>query len=244
MLQLTVQHNVTQRPVTTPRAIEVAGMFGLDPGGAGSVVIVPPTTLTLAPGGVVFITGASGGGKSTLLRLIREQVEALSGDPSQHGDANARPAVIDMNRVQVPGDRAVVDGFDEALPLAEVLRCLGLAGLSDARVMLRRPGELSDGQRARLLLAHAIAVAEASDGDWAVVLIDELGATLDRPTARAIAAGLRKWATRAGVCVVAATTHDDLLEPLCPDTVIDKGPGGAIEAMHRTHATEPCCEAS
>jgi hypothetical protein len=239
MLDLTLQHTVTQHRAVTPRALEVAGMFGLDPGGAEGVVVVPPTTLTLAPGRVVFITGASGGGKSTMLRLIREQVAALRDGASGAGGPDAVPAAIEMGQVPVPGDRAVVDGFDPAMPLAGVLRCLGLAGLGEARVMLRRPGELSEGQRARLVLAHTLAAAQAADGGWVVVLIDELGATLDRPTARAIAAGLRKWATRSSVCIVAATTHDDLLEPLCPDTVVDKGPGGAIDVMHRARDHTP-----
>jgi len=36
-------------------------MFGPDFDGEPEHVIVPPTTLTLAPGRVVFITGGSGG---------------------------------------------------------------------------------------------------------------------------------------------------------------------------------------
>lgn len=223
MLQLTLQYAVPQYPVSTPRARAVAAMFGLDAGEPGDTVIVPPIGLTLAPARVVYITGASGGGKSTLLRLIREQLVTREDDVD----------VIELSRLTPPADRAAVDGFGGDLPMADVLRWLGLAGLSDARVMLRRPGELSDGQRARLVLAHAMAAAESSAQAWAVVLADEFGATLDRPIARAIAAGVRKWATRSGVCVVVATTHDDLLEPLCPDTVIDKGPGDAVEVMER-----------
>ncbi|MEM9414558.1 MAG: ABC transporter [Planctomycetota bacterium] len=219
-LTLQLQHTVVSHAATSPRTAQVAGMFGLAPAGDREVVIIPPTEITLGAGQVVFITGASGGGKSTLLRLICETIAKLP--------VADRPAVIRFDALAPAADRALVDGFDRAAPLADVLRWLSVAGLNDARVMLRRPGELSDGQRARLLLAHAIAQAERCDMPWAVVLADEFGATLDRPTARAVAAGVRKWATRAGVCVVAATTHDDLLEPLCPDVLIDKGPGAAI----------------
>lgn len=201
-------------------------MFGIDPAGEREVVVVPPARLTLAPGRVIFITGASGGGKSTLLRLIHD---AITRQP-----AHDRPGVVRFDDLAPSDLCALVDGFDADAPLAEVLRWLSVAGLNDARVMLRRPGELSDGQRARLLLAHAIALAERGGAPWAVVLADEFGATLDRPSARAVAAGVRKWATRAGVCFVAATTHDDLLEPLCPDTLIDKGPGEAIEVLERS----------
>lgn len=235
-ITLTLEHRITVHASTSPHTAAVAGMFGIDCGSAGGgdgeagrAVVVPPTGLTLAPGRVVFITGASGGGKSTLLRLIRDGIAAQLRAP--------RPAVIDLQAIQTPGDRALVDGFADGPALAEVLRWLSIAGLNDARVMLRRPGELSDGQRARLSLAHAMAAAERCDAPWPVVLADEFGATLDRPTARAVAAGVRKWATRSGVCFVAATTHDDLLEPLCPDVLIDKGPGQAISVLERqTHA--------
>lgn len=226
MITLTLQHAVTARPADSPRTLEVAGMFGLDPGGESDITIVPPTTLTLAPGRIVFITGASGGGKSTLLRLAHEAI-------TQQPDDAARPAVVALDGREPPADLAIVDGFGQDARLADVLRWLGLAGLSEARVMLRRPTELSEGQCARLQLAHAIAEAERADAPWSVVLADELGATLDRPTARAVAAGLRKWATRAGVCILAATTHDDLLEPLCPDTLVVASAGTAVEVMER-----------
>ncbi|XAL97981.1 hypothetical protein OT109_10265 [Phycisphaeraceae bacterium D3-23] len=224
-ITLQLEHSVTCHAAASPRTAQVAGMFGLDPAGDRDVVIIPPTELTLGPGRVVFITGASGGGKSTLLRLI---ADGITQQP-----AGGRPAVIQFDALAPDVGQALVDGFDADVPLKDVLRWLSVAGLSDARVMLRRPGELSDGQRARLLLAHAIAQAERCDAPWAVVLADEFGATLDRPSARAVAAGVRKWASRAGVCVAAATTHDDLLEPLCPDTLIDKGPGAAIEVLER-----------
>ena len=40
------------------------------------------------------------------------------------------------------------------------MELLSLVGLGDAFVMLRRPRELSDGQRARLRIAQAIELAE------------------------------------------------------------------------------------
>ncbi|MEM9560845.1 MAG: ATP-binding cassette domain-containing protein [Planctomycetota bacterium] len=229
MITLTLQHTVAAHAADSPRTLEVAGMFGLEPAGELDITIVPPTTLTLAPGRIVFITGASGGGKSTLLRLIRKSIAG-------HTDDATRPAVITLDAIVPPGGLALVDGFDDAASqpaTAEVMRWLGLAGLSEARVMLRRPAELSEGQRARLQLAHAVAAAERAGAPWSLVLADELGATLDRPTARAVAGGLRKWAARAGVCIVAATTHDDLLEPLCPDTLVVASAGEAVQVLER-----------
>jgi hypothetical protein len=130
-----------------------------------------------------------------------------------------------------------VDCFDGP-PLEDVMHTLSLAGLNDAFVMLRRPGELSDGQRYRLRLAQTIAHVEtkASDAPLPVVLADEFGATLDRVTAAVIAHNLRKWVTRARCCFIAATTHDDLLEPLRPDVLVYKALGGGVTVMQKQKA--------
>ena len=255
------------------RVCEVAAMFGLGVDERKTVRIVPPARLRLGPGRVVFITGASGGGKSTLLRLIREAA-------ADRPDAR----VIDFDAIAAAGDdRPLMEGFasepDRVDPhdspsLEDAVRWLSLAGLNDAFVMLRRPGELSDGQRYRLRLARAMAEVERGarreesgpgpsqtqvrlGGPWrskiksqrspiqnrpplTLVLADEFGATLDRLTAKVVARNVRKWTRRpaaggtAGrVCFIAATTHDDLLEPLEPDTLIVQHPGEAIEVMER-----------
>jgi ABC-type ATPase with predicted acetyltransferase domain len=205
------------------RVVEVAAMFGLglDPG--QPITLVPPTTLTLRPGQVVFITGPSGGGKSTLLRLIREGLA---------GQADVQR--LDFDQLPPPAEVALVDAIDDGvLPLDAALRLLSLAGLNDAFVMLRRPDELSDGQRYRFDLARTMVRAESADPDvWTVVLADEFGATLDRVAAAALARNLRRWVRQSGrVCFVAATTHDDLLEPLAPDVLIEKRLGAGLTVL-------------
>ncbi|MEM9881707.1 MAG: ATP-binding cassette domain-containing protein [Planctomycetota bacterium] len=209
------------------RVVEVAAMFGLGADQAERRCIVPPTELTLVPGQLVLVTGASGGGKSTFLRLIRDAVRA-------------RPdgRVIDFDQIAASGgyapDATVVDTVDRGrLPLADALRVLSLAGLNDAFVMLRRPGELSDGQRYRFRLARAMAEVElglaANNAGLTVVLADEFGATLDRTAAAAVARNVRRWVTAdRPVAFVAATTHDDILEPLCPDVLIEKRPSSGL----------------
>ena len=206
----------------SPNVIRVAAMFGLGVDASREIDLIPPTTIELCPGRVIFITGSSGGGKSTLLHLIADQLEPRD-------DA----ALIRFDALPDPPDRPLVDGFD-GLPLEEVLRILSIAGLNDAFVMLRRPAELSDGQRYRLRLAQTIALVERSPaGTLPVVIADEFGATLDRVTAKVIASNVRKWVTRRGVCFIAATTHDDLLEPLQPDLLVDKALGQSIEVIRR-----------
>jgi len=255
-----VELGMTVAPATTTAAsmnvAQVAAMFGLGIERQQRMTVVPRTLLELGRAELVFVTGPSGGGKSTLLRLIghaagqttRAADECGITEQSPHAedhmqivarrvdDDNAAPIpVVDFAHTAAEHDRALVDSFGDA-PFEDVLRWLSMAGLNDAFVMLRRPGELSDGQRYRLRLAQVMGeVAQRGDADGlaAVVLADEFGATLDRQTARVVAKNVRKWVSATGVCFVAATTHDDLLEALEPDVLIEKGFGPGIEVVKR-----------
>jgi len=216
----------------SPHVLEVAAMFGLGIDADRDIPIIPPINLTLAGGQLVFITGPSGSGKSSLLHLITQMVATRS-------DVRLIDMATTMPSTGGPSsDRPLVDCFDD-LPLDRVLALLSLAGLNDAFVMLRKPSELSDGQRYRLRLARAMNLAgpdtpDAPDHSITLVLADEFGATLDRLTAAVIARNIRKWTKRnRHVCFVAATTHDDLLESLEPDVLIEKHLGSGIDVLSR-----------
>ena len=86
----------------------------------------------------------------------------------------------------------------------------------------------------RLRLAQALAVAERRPEPWSVLLADEFGSTLDRTTASVIAGSVRRWVRRSRVCFVAATAHDDLLEPLDPDVLVEVEPAGRCAVHHRS----------
>jgi uncharacterized protein len=233
MLAVEVAYTVTAAPPSvasggvSDRVLEVAAMFGLGLDHARAVTVLPPTTVPLRPGTVVFVTGASGGGKSTLLRCLRA---ALAHRP----DA---PPVLDFADLPPAADAPLVDALAPA-PLPDALAALAVAGLNDAFVMLRRPAELSDGQRyrfqlARLLLQLDSLPVPADHRPRAVLLADEFGATLDRTTAANIARNLRRFVTAAHLAAVLATTHDDLLEPLAPDVLIEQHLGGRLEIAMR-----------
>lgn len=225
----------------SPNVLQIAGMFGLGIDTSQTVTIIEPTPLNLSPGQLVFITGASGGGKTSILNLMRT---SFVNDPQFD--------VIDFDELPIPSGRPVVDTFDDLEALAnsslkQRLAWLSRAGLNDAFVMLRKPDELSDGQRYRLKLAFALGMVETIGASQAVsdggaesspcvpiILADEFCATLDRLTARTVAQLLRKQVTRLqSAIVVVATTHDDLLEPLQPDVLIEKQLGPSVQVLYR-----------
>ncbi len=222
-MQITLSHSVPSAVEPTPHVLEVATMFGLGVDQERTIQLIPKTTFNLAPGRLIFVTGASGSGKSTVLRLIHQQLEA---DPDTH--------VLGFDSLPKLQDRPLVDVFPNR-PLSQTLKLLSIAGLNDAFVMLRKPSQLSDGQRYRLRLAQAMTMVQADvmPSKLKVVLADEFCSTLDRVTAKVLARNIRKWVSRSGVCFVAATTHDDLLEPLAPNTLIEKHLGETLDLVEK-----------
>jgi hypothetical protein len=223
-MKLKLHHCVTTAVTPSPNVMRVATMFGLGIDEERNIAIVPPIELELLPGHLVFITGPSGSGKSSLLNLI-----AAAAPGAVAATTYQRVELIRFDAMPPLADRPIIDCF-ATLELEQVLILLSLAGLSDAFVMLRRPGELSDGQRYRLRLAQTMAMAQQTSPDrFTLVLADEFGATLDRITAAVIARNVRKWTRKQPhLCFIAATTHDDLLEALEPDTLIEKQLGAEI----------------
>ena len=161
-------------------------------------------------GEVVLITGASGAGKSTLLRALRERAERW----------------VDLNRVRL-SDRAAIDvmvdalgGGSDELSIVAGLDALSRVGLGEVWTYLRKPRELSEGQRWRLRLAVALARATRNriPGKFTVLACDEFGAVLDRVTAIVVARALRRAVSScADVCAVVATGHEDLRAALAAD---------------------------
>lgn len=186
----------------TRRVLEIAEGFGLGLTNK-EFVIFDNLSLEVNQGDVVYITGQSGSGKSLLLYAFKSlmQREGL--------------AVADLNEITLP-NMPVVDCFGEKLPTTHVLDLLAKAGISDAWIYIRKPSELSDGQRYRLKLA--LLMATPAD----VWVADEFGAVLDRVTAKAVAFSTQKVARALGKTFIVATTHTDLGEELGPSLTITK----------------------
>ncbi|MEQ9454407.1 MAG: AAA family ATPase [Phycisphaeraceae bacterium] len=221
-VSMAVHATVEHQPATSLRAAEAAAMFGLDLDHEGPTALLPPMDLTLTSGQITFLTGPSGSGKSSLLRAVSQAL------------CEQAVEVIDLTALPVWPDRPLAEGFPDPLPddLDKTAGWLSRAGLAEASLLLRRPCELSEGQRFRLQLAHALALAEVKEG-FLVIVADEFAATLDRLTAKHVAMTVRRWMRGASCALVVATTHDDLLEALAPDTLIELTAAGQAEVLTR-----------
>ncbi len=205
-LRLSVGYDFLPKRTTT-RASVVMDYFGVG-FEQGRHVIAEDLELPLQPGDIVFFTGASGSGKSSLLRAAAERLDG----------------VCDMSAIDL-GSEILAD----AMPgeLREMLGLLAACGLGEAHLMLRTPDELSDGQRYRFRLARAL----ADSPSW--VMADEFTATLDRTLAKVIAYNVRRLANQRGTGFLLAATHEDIIDDLNPDVLVRCHLDGRIEVERR-----------
>jgi hypothetical protein len=185
----------------TPRVLEIAEAFGIGLEDK-EFVVFDNLELEVNKGDVVYITGQSGGGKSVLLRELATQMAARG------------QKVVNLDEIDFQYDKPLIDQI--GTDTNHAIELLAIAGINDAYLYARKPGELSDGQRYRLRLAKAV---ESGAEVW---VADEFLAVLDRTAAKVIAFSLQKTARRMGVTLLVATTHTDMVPDLCPNPKIEK----------------------
>lgn len=192
----------------TFRTHAIQQAFGISPDDISHRVI-QDISLTMNPGEVILITGPSGSGKTTLLRLLAKMGHAgLSG--IVRWPCNYRPGIFKLVRSKKPLIE-IVGGHD----VRTALHLMGLVGLSDAFVYLKRFDELSNGQQYRAMVARLIA------GGYNVWLADEFGSNLDTVTANVVADRLQRLARQLGaVLIIASSQPGSVALALRPDQVV------------------------
>jgi len=221
-----------QAPVPRgPLGVELASVGVRSPGGDTDVLAA--CSLSVAPGEIVALVGATGSGKSTLTALLPRLVDADAGEvrigSAAHGWRDVRDlSLADLRRhVHVVPQEVFLFSDTVAANLrlgapgageADLWRALRLAAADDVVEQLperleTRVGDrgvtLSGGQRQRLALARALAARPA------VLALDDATSALDALTERTILEGLRGLTADGGrpvtVLVVASKLSTVLL---------------------------------
>ncbi len=186
------------------------------PAAGGTRVVVDGLSLSLAEGDIGCLLGASGCGKTTVLRAIAGFEPVQAGRIALQGREVATPHKAvppEQRRIGVMfQDYALFPhlsvagnvGFGLASQqrrargqrVAELLELVGLGGRTDSY-----PHELSGGQQQRVALARALAMEPA------LLLLDEPFSNLDIDTRQRLAAELRALLKSTGTTVL-MVTHD------------------------------------
>lgn len=199
-MKIELHKSFSSRTERSERVIKVAEAFGLGLEDR-EFTVLDGVSFDVDQGDVVYICGQSGAGKSVLLRALSDELAAAGRSVTRIDDVELR-------------DAPLIDQIGDTL--AEALRLLSIAGLSDAYLYIRKPSELSDGQRYRFRLAKLI---ELGSDVW---VADEFGAVLDRVTAKIVAWNMAKAARAHNKTLIVATTHTDLRDELAPSLAITK----------------------
>ncbi len=197
--------------------LEIAGIrVGYPAPGGGTLVVVDDLSLTLAAGEIGCLLGASGCGKTTVLRAVAGFEPVLAGTIDVQGRRVAAAGLSLPPEKRSVGmmfqDYALFPHMDAAdnvgfglrglarevrrARVAEMLDLVGLGARGGAY-----PHELSGGQQQRVALARALAP------DPALLLLDEPFSNLDTDTRQQLAAELRALLKASGATVL-MVTHD------------------------------------
>lgn len=201
----------------------------------GKVQILNGVSIEIGRGEVVCIIGASGSGKSTILRCVNAQVPIQKGtiracgfdvgSPKLDKLALRRRVGIVFQQYNLFPHRTALDNIMMA-PI-HVLRQGREAAAAQARALLARvrladmegryPAELSGGQQQRVAIARCLAMKPD------LIMFDEVTAALDPQTSREVLTTIRELVEDGMTCIV--VTHEMAFAREIADTVcfIDRG---------------------
>jgi ATPase subunit of ABC transporter with duplicated ATPase domains len=141
----------------------------------------------LRSGDRVAIMGRNGGGKSSLLRLLWQQMNDASPLPGLRLHPRLHPGYYDQTLAQLPDDASLLDALTPFAPSADTRkRALIAAGFGWARHS-QKVSTLSGGERSRLLFV-GLSLAR-----YSLLLLDEPTNHLDMEGKAALAQTLRDY---------------------------------------------------
>jgi ABC-type transport system involved in cytochrome c biogenesis ATPase subunit/GNAT superfamily N-acetyltransferase len=213
----------------TPNVRMITDSFGIEAHQI-SREIVGAVTIKAAPGNIVFVAGASGSGKSVVLKALdgmtvlpHLKIEYEHSPRGQYSVGWLKP---------IEGEAALIEVFAERYGADRTITAFSRVGLSEAFVFLKPFALLSRGQRYRAMLADLML---RDDPVW---LIDEFCADLDPVAASIVAHNLRRLVLREGrIAVIAAANHAHFLKALRPSQVLVLRAGDSAEQLtHREYS--------
>lgn len=196
----------------TLKTSEVQEAFGIAPEHLDTVVF-KNLTLEISPGTIILVTGASGSGKTTFIKLLTGQLDSSEGIQIE-GVVDMPPDVSIGTFTPIRSSEPLVEalGGDDVL---KALYALNMSGLTEAQLYLRRYRELSNGQQYRAMIANLI---DSGANVWAA---DEFCSALDFFTANIVAQNVRKHVKHIGITVIVASPYPQpFLNSLQPDIVV------------------------
>jgi hypothetical protein len=200
------------------RASRIRESFGVDSGQMYSAIL-RNFNLTIEPGDTVLLTGASGSGKSTIIRVLRERKSVIRQYMRIEGRCPTIRTKVAVLNHKFDGSRPLIDQV--GTELHDAIRILNAVGLAEAHLYLKRPSQISEGQRYRFSVAQ---LCESGKPIW---IADEFASTLDPLNAAIVAKGLRKLAFKQGAtCVIAAPHIGHFAESLVPNVLVQLRWGG------------------
>ncbi|HCW4238676.1 TPA: phosphonate ABC transporter ATP-binding protein [Acinetobacter baumannii] len=226
----------------------------------GQMIALHPTSLTFQEGQFSVLLGASGAGKSTMLRCLNLMQKPTSGninitmlgsllDKKILQEHRRRTGMI-FQQHQLIGRLSVLQnvlmgrlGYHSTLrtlfPLSKEDQSIGLHSLDRVGLLhkaLSRVDELSGGQQQRVGIARALAQRPA------LVLADEPVASLDPATANKVLALLHQICKEDGITAVVSLHQVDLAKRYA-DRIVGLAHGKVVfdaipSALTQTHVTE------
>jgi Acetyltransferase (GNAT) family len=183
----------------TPRVLQLEGLFDVPPSLRSQRPFRVDLPIDQFDWSIGAIVGPSGSGKTTIAR------EAFGAQIVDGHDWSTK--------------RSLVDAFPADLSIKEITGLLSSVGFSSPPAWLRPFGCLSKGEQFRVTLARALAEAPG------LSVIDEFTSVVDRTVAKIASVAVAKTVRRSKRRLVAVTCHEDVIDWLDPDWLLEM-PGG------------------